>query len=212
MERAGITPDIITFNCLLKAAAASGLLPEARRVYAELLDAGLRPTTFTYASLFNAAARARTADADWLLEVRGGAGAERARCHPAAACLCRRHHACSAACLARSGTPHTHSLPPAIPAAHRCLMTCWLPGCRPTTSLCLPSLPPPPLCPAPTPSTTGCLPRWPCCAGAAIRGAALRMPPAAAAAAGCQSDPPLPCSAPSAAAAARPTTKSTRRC
>ena len=69
MRREGVDPDTITYNSLLKAAAAAGLLREARQVYAELLASGLRPSTFTYAALFNAAARARAGDAEWLLQV-----------------------------------------------------------------------------------------------------------------------------------------------
>lgn len=76
LEREGIPPDAITFNSLLKAAAARGLLDEAKRLYAELKQAGLGPSTFTYAALFSAAARAQARDAAWLLEVRrrGGGG------------------------------------------------------------------------------------------------------------------------------------------
>lgn len=74
MEQEGIAPDVITYNSLLKAAAARGLLGDARRLYAELLQAGLAPSTFTYAALFSASARARSSDAAWLLQV-GGTGA-----------------------------------------------------------------------------------------------------------------------------------------
>lgn len=70
MRKEGVPPDTITYNSLLKAAGVAGLLGEARCLYAELRHAGLRPTTFTYAALFNAAARARGGDAAWLLEVR----------------------------------------------------------------------------------------------------------------------------------------------
>ncbi|EFN58573.1 hypothetical protein CHLNCDRAFT_140730 [Chlorella variabilis] len=67
MEREGIQRDVITYNSLIKAAAAAGLLPHAVRTYRELAAAGLRPTTFTYAALFTAAAKARHGDAAWLL-------------------------------------------------------------------------------------------------------------------------------------------------
>lgn len=70
MEREGIPPDVITYNSLLKAAAARGLLGEAKQLYGELKGAGLAPSTFTYAALFSAAARAQARDAAWLLEVR----------------------------------------------------------------------------------------------------------------------------------------------
>ncbi|KAL4457635.1 hypothetical protein ABPG75_012500 [Micractinium tetrahymenae] len=67
MRQGGIEPDAITYNCLLKAAAAAGLLGEAKRLYAEMLALRLRPSTFTYVGLFKAAANARAGDAAWLL-------------------------------------------------------------------------------------------------------------------------------------------------
>lgn len=72
MQQEGIPPDVITFNSLLKAAAAAGLLEEARRLYADMLACRLRPTTFTYVGLFKAAANARAGDAAWLLQVGPG--------------------------------------------------------------------------------------------------------------------------------------------
>ena len=74
MEREGVGHDLITYNSLLKAAAATGRLPDAHRLYAELRVAGLRPSTHTYAALLSAAARARAGDAEWMLQV-GGRGA-----------------------------------------------------------------------------------------------------------------------------------------
>lgn len=69
MQQDVILPDIITYNSLLKAAAAAGLLEEAQRLYAELLRLGLQPTTFTYVGLLKAAANARSGDTAWLLQV-----------------------------------------------------------------------------------------------------------------------------------------------
>lgn len=95
MQQEGIPPDSITFNSLLKAAAAAGLLEEAQRLYADMLQRRLRPTTFTYVGLLKAAANARAGDAAWLLQVRpfgplvtapaqaasGGPGAPRLQIH-----------------------------------------------------------------------------------------------------------------------------------
>ena len=69
MKREGVAPDIITYNSLLKCAGAAGLFDQAQRLYSQLRREGLRTTTFTYASLFNAAARVRHGDASWLLQV-----------------------------------------------------------------------------------------------------------------------------------------------
>lgn len=88
MEKEGIAPDVITYNSLLKAAAARGLLGEARRLYAELLQAGLAPSTFTYAGLFSSAARSRSADAAWLLQVRVGLA------RLMHGCMCAPHGCC----------------------------------------------------------------------------------------------------------------------
>jgi pentatricopeptide repeat protein len=67
LQRSGLDPDIVTYNSLIKAAAAARLLPEARQLYRDLRAARLRPTTFTFAALFTAAARAGASDAAWLL-------------------------------------------------------------------------------------------------------------------------------------------------
>lgn len=166
MEREGVPRDTITYNSLLKAAAACGLLPEARSLYAEMRGARLPPSTFTYAALFNAAARARAGDAEWLLEVRGAPG-----CCPAGAWLAWLLLLLLLRCsklLTRLASCGCH---PTLPCYRR-LTRWWRSGCSQMTMWCRPCLLPPPTRPARPPSWTGSLPRWRCCAGAA-RGAAL---------------------------------------
>lgn len=191
MEREGVLADTITYNSLLKAAAAVGLLPEARQLYSELLEAGLAPTTFTYAALFNAAARARHTDATWLLEVRSqpaclpaklrgrhGAG----RCAGSVCLPARMHaelrrwagqpgaarcqppnlpHACTQVMLFPCRLLPAHS---ALPASRRS-MRWWQQGWSPIIMSSPPSLRPPPLRPALPPSWIAYLERWHCYAG-----------------------------------------------
>jgi len=64
---AGMNPDIITINSLIKCAGRAGLFEEAVDLYKRSLKQGIQPTAITFTSLFSAAAGCQKADAHWLL-------------------------------------------------------------------------------------------------------------------------------------------------
>jgi len=66
----GLLPDVVTYNSLIKAAAAARLMPKVQHLYVELQLKGLTPTQVTYTSVFSASARTRFNDANWLFQVR----------------------------------------------------------------------------------------------------------------------------------------------
>lgn len=69
MERHRVGKDTITYNSLMKAAGAAGLLPEVVSLYRELRAAPLKPSPVTFATVYTAAAHNRCSDVAWLLEV-----------------------------------------------------------------------------------------------------------------------------------------------
>jgi pentatricopeptide repeat protein len=63
----GVSPDTVTYNSLMKAAGAAGMMSEVRRLYEDLEASGLKPSPTTYSTLFTAAARNKHQDPSWLL-------------------------------------------------------------------------------------------------------------------------------------------------
>ncbi len=73
MQQAGLSPDIITINSLIKAAGAAGLMAEVVRLHASLRAQGSgapAPTPITFTQLFKASATNQHPDASWLFTVR----------------------------------------------------------------------------------------------------------------------------------------------
>lgn len=69
MKATGLSPDIVTYNALIKTAGRAGLMVRVRALHEELKRSGLKPTHLTYTGLFTAAAKNRYEDATWLLRV-----------------------------------------------------------------------------------------------------------------------------------------------
>ena len=65
----GMSPDIITYNSLIKAAGASKKMSKVREIYSELKDSHIRTNSSTYCAIFSAAARNRYLDVTWLFQV-----------------------------------------------------------------------------------------------------------------------------------------------
>ena len=66
-RQAGLEPDIVTYNTLIKAAGAAGRLADVKQLFEEVVQDGLRPSPVTYNVLFSAAARSGSRDATWLM-------------------------------------------------------------------------------------------------------------------------------------------------
>jgi pentatricopeptide repeat protein len=71
LHSANLSPDIVTYNALIKTAGAAGMMDQVKSLYEELclVSSGLKPNHLTYTSVFAAAARNRFSDATWLLSV-----------------------------------------------------------------------------------------------------------------------------------------------
>jgi pentatricopeptide repeat protein len=175
LRAAGLAPDVVTYNSLIKAAGAARRMPQALALHAEMGPEGVEPTPVTYTALFSAAARNRYDDMAWLLQVRRAWVGARMPCVRVAAVGCAprtrytlhtQHPPRWARCLAcgaswaRGTRAETSPRPPrpAPPrpscpplAARRRSRACAAP---PTTSSSPPSSPPPRAPPPRAPSST----------------------------------------------------------
>jgi Pentatricopeptide repeat domain len=90
MEGAGVKATVATYNAVLRAAARlPGGSDQLKVLYADMAAAGLRPDTYTCASVFLGAAEAAVRDGTWLLEVQLGPSSlgvryDQALCRPVA--------------------------------------------------------------------------------------------------------------------------------
>lgn len=68
---ANLSPDIVTYNSLIKTAGTAGMMDKVKALYEELCQpsSGLEPNHLTYTSVFAASAKNRFSDASWLLSV-----------------------------------------------------------------------------------------------------------------------------------------------
>lgn len=62
MKKAGVKPDLTTYNHILDACAREKLLPEARAVFADMLAMGVRPDRQTFHFLMRVRAALRASN------------------------------------------------------------------------------------------------------------------------------------------------------
>ena len=63
------TPDVVTFNAMIKVAGASGRFEDVKRYFEMITEQGLVPTSWTYAALFSASAACQANEAEFLIQV-----------------------------------------------------------------------------------------------------------------------------------------------
>ena len=68
-EDDGVTPDVVTYNAMIKLAGAMGRFEDVKVYFGMISDAGLVPTSWTYAAVFSASAACRANDAGFLIDV-----------------------------------------------------------------------------------------------------------------------------------------------
>lgn len=64
-----VTPDIITFNAMIKVAGEFGDFERVKYFCKEIEKNGLQPTSWTYTAVFSAASCCKMNSADWLIQV-----------------------------------------------------------------------------------------------------------------------------------------------
>jgi pentatricopeptide repeat protein len=70
LKSAGLSPDSVTYNGLIKAAGNARLMTKVKQLFDEMVDTEhLKPTHQTYTGLFSAAAKNRCTDSTWLFKI-----------------------------------------------------------------------------------------------------------------------------------------------